>query len=73
MTSVDQCLNIILEGNLMETSTHNYVVVIIGHLQKVGLAPRSDTTICDRVFLEIAFQDRAHTDFMSDLSRAIIS
>jgi hypothetical protein len=57
----------------MEISTHNYVVVIRGHLQKVGLAPRSGTSIFDRVFLEIAFQDRAHADFMSNLPRAITS
>jgi hypothetical protein len=43
MTYVDQSLNIILEGNFIEISTHNYVVVIRGHLQKVGLAPQSGT------------------------------
>jgi hypothetical protein len=73
MTSVDQCLNIILEGNLMEISTHNYMVVIRGHLKEVGLEPRSGASIFDRVFLEIAFQDRAHADFMSDLPRFITS
>jgi hypothetical protein len=71
MTSVDQCLNIIVEGNVMEISTHNYVVVIRGHLQKLGIAPRSGTSIFDRVFLEIAFQDRTHADGVSDLPRAI--
>jgi hypothetical protein len=35
MIYVDQCLNIILEGNSMEISTHNYVVVIKGLLQKL--------------------------------------
>jgi hypothetical protein len=51
MTSVDQGLNIILEGNFMEISTHNYMLAIRGNFQKVGLAPRSDTSIFDRVFL----------------------
>jgi hypothetical protein len=73
MTSVDQCLNIILEGNFMEISDHINVVLIRGHLKKVDLAPRSGTSIFDRGFLEIAFQDRAHADFMSDLPRAITS
>jgi hypothetical protein len=57
----------------MELSTINYVVAIIGHLQKVGLAPRSDTLIFDRVFLEIVFRDQAHADFVSDLPRSITS
>jgi hypothetical protein len=39
MTSVDQGLNIILEGNFMEISTHNYMVAIRGNLQKLDLAP----------------------------------
>jgi hypothetical protein len=34
MTYVDQDLNIILEVNFMEISTHNYMVAIIGNLQK---------------------------------------
>jgi hypothetical protein len=57
----------------MEISTHNYMVVIRGHLKEVGLDPRSGTSILDRVFLEIAFQDRAHADFMSHLPRFITS
>jgi hypothetical protein len=73
MTSVGQSVNNILEGNCMEISTHNYVVAIKGHLQKVGLAPRSGTSIVDRVFLEIAFRDGAHADFVSDLPRDITS
>jgi hypothetical protein len=32
MTSVGQGVNIILEGNCMEISTQNYVVVIRGHV-----------------------------------------
>jgi hypothetical protein len=50
MISVGQDVNIILEGNCMEISTQNYVVAIRGHLQKVGLAPRSGTSIFDWVF-----------------------
>jgi hypothetical protein len=73
MTSVGQSVNIILEGNCMEISTQIYVVAIIGHLQKVGLAPRSDTLIFDQVFFEIAFCDGAHADFVSDLPRDITS
>jgi hypothetical protein len=73
MTSVGQGVNIILEVNFMEISTQNYVVAIRGHLQKVGLAPRSGTLIFDRVFLEIAFRDLAHADVVSDLSRDITS
>jgi hypothetical protein len=73
MTSVDQGLNVILEVNVMEISTHNCVVDIREHFQKVGLAPSSGTSIFDRVFLEIAFRDRAHADFVSNLPRAITS
>jgi hypothetical protein len=57
MTSVGQGLNIILEENCMEIATHNYLVVIIDHLQKVGLAPRTGTSIFDRVFFEFRFRD----------------
>jgi hypothetical protein len=73
MTSVDQGLDIILEGNFMEISTHNYVVAIRGHFQKVGLAPQSGTSIFDRVFLKISFRDRAHADFVFNLPKAITS
>jgi hypothetical protein len=73
MTSVGQGLNIILEGNCMDILTHNYVVGIRDHLQNLGLAPRSGTSIFNRVFLEIAFGDQAHTDFVSDLPRNITS
>jgi hypothetical protein len=73
MTSVGQDVNIILEGNCMETSTQNYVVAIRGHLQKVGLAPRSGISIFDWVFLKITFRDLAHADFVSDLLRDITS
>jgi hypothetical protein len=73
MTSVDQGLNIILEGNLIDISTHNYKVAIRGNLQKVALAPWSGTSIFDGVFPEIAFCDRAHSDGVSDLPRAITS
>jgi hypothetical protein len=67
MTSVGQSVNIILEGNYMEISTQNYVVVIRGHLKKVGSAPRSGMSVFDWVFLKITFHDRAHADFVSDL------
>jgi hypothetical protein len=73
MTSVGQGVNIILEGNCIQISTQNYVVAIRGHLQEVGLAPPSGTSIFDRVFLEIVFRDRAHADFVSDLPRDITS
>jgi hypothetical protein len=73
MTSVGQSVNIILEGNCMEIATQNYVVAITGHFQKVGLAPRSGTSIFYRVFLEIAFRDGAHVDFVSDMPRDITS
>jgi hypothetical protein len=73
MTSVGQGVNIILEGNCMVISTQNHVVVMIGHLQKVRSAPRSGTSILDWVFLKIAFRDRAHADFVSDLPRDIAS
>jgi hypothetical protein len=73
MTPVEQCLNIILEQNFMEISTHNYMVVIRGHLKEVGLDPRFGTSIFDRVFLEITFQDRAHAELMSRLPRFITS
>jgi hypothetical protein len=71
MTSVGQSLNIILEIIYMEISTHNYVVAIIGHFKKVGLA--TGTSIFDRIFLEIVFCERAHADFVSDLPIAIPS
>jgi hypothetical protein len=73
MTSVGQSVNIILEGNCMKISTPNYVVAVRGHLQKIGLAPRSSTSIFDRVFLEILFPDRAHAALVSDLPRDIAS
>jgi hypothetical protein len=65
MTSVGQSVNNIHEGNCMEISIQNYVVAIRGHLQKVGLAPRS-------VFLEIAFRD-GHADFVFDLPGDVTS
>jgi hypothetical protein len=73
MTSVGQYFNIILEGHCMEIFTHNYVVDIRGYLQNLGLAPRYGTLIFDRVFLDIEFGDRAHTDFVSNLPRDITS
>jgi hypothetical protein len=73
MTYVGQGLNIILEVDCMDISTHNYLGVIIGHLHKVGLAPQSGTSIFDRAFLEIASPDRAHADFVFDLLRVIHS
>jgi hypothetical protein len=57
----------------MEISTQNYVVAIRGHLQKVGLAPRSGTSIFDQDFLKIAFREGAHADFVSNLPREITS
>jgi hypothetical protein len=66
MTSVGQDVNIILEGNCMEISTQNYVVAIIGHLQKVGLAPQSGTSIFDCVFLKIVFRDQ-HMQILSPI------
>jgi hypothetical protein len=59
MSYVGQGANIILEVNCIEISTQNYVV-IRGHLQKLGLAPRSGTSI----FV---------ADFVSDLPRDITS
>jgi hypothetical protein len=49
------------------------MVAIRGHLKKLDLALRSGTSIFDPVFLKIAFRDRAHADFVSDLPRGITS
>jgi hypothetical protein len=73
MTSVGQSVNIIPQVNCMEISNQAYAVAISGHLQKVGLAPRSGTSIFDRVFLDIAFCDQAHTDVVSNLPKDITS
>jgi hypothetical protein len=71
MTYFGQGVDIILEVNCMEISNQHYVVFIRGHLQKVGLAPQSGTMIFDRVFLKLAFRDRAYADFVSNLPRDI--